>query len=178
MNFLEFFQGIYTFFHTEPEIALGRLLLVALGLLFIYLAYKQILESLIMLPLGIGMIAVNGGLMVLEAGHVSSIVTEAGAPVGTLVRVRGIGNLGGFVRVDRFFKSLDVVESVVVERLEPDQALLRLRLRGGVDALSRSATVGGVLAAEPLEPVLPGSAAGVAGTESPQLPDLSFRLLE
>jgi sodium ion-translocating decarboxylase beta subunit len=73
MNFLEFFQGIYTFFQTEPSIALARLLLIALGLLFIYLAYKKVLEALIMLPLGIGMIAVNGGLMMLEAGHVGTL---------------------------------------------------------------------------------------------------------
>ena len=70
MNFLEFFQGIYTFFQDDPEIAVTRLFLVALGLLFIYLAYKKVLEALIMLPLGIGMIAVNAGLMVMEVnGH-------------------------------------------------------------------------------------------------------------
>jgi oxaloacetate decarboxylase beta subunit len=73
MNFLEFFQGIYTFFQDEPSIALARLLLIALGLLFIYLSYKKVLEALIMLPLGIGMIAVNGGLMMLEAGHVGTL---------------------------------------------------------------------------------------------------------
>ena len=73
MDFLEFFQGIYTFFQSEPSIAFGRLLLVALGLLFIYLAYKKVLESLIMLPLGIGMIAVNGGLMVMEAGEIGNL---------------------------------------------------------------------------------------------------------
>ena len=73
MNFLEFFQGIYTFFQTEPEIAVGRLVLVALGLLFIYLSYKKVLEALIMLPLGIGMVAVNGGLMMLEAGQTGTL---------------------------------------------------------------------------------------------------------
>jgi sodium ion-translocating decarboxylase beta subunit len=73
VNPLEFFQGIYTLFQTEPEIAFGRLFLVALGLLFIYLSYKKVLEPLIMLPMGIGMIAVNGGLMVLEAGHIGTL---------------------------------------------------------------------------------------------------------
>ena len=67
MLILELFQGIYTFFLTEPVIAFARLGLVALGFLFVYLSYKKILEPLIMLPLGIGMIAVNGGLMVMEA---------------------------------------------------------------------------------------------------------------
>lgn len=73
MLVLQFFQGIYTFFITTPDIAFGRLFLIVLGLLFIYLAYKKVLESLIMLPLGIGMIAVNGGLMVMEAGNVGTL---------------------------------------------------------------------------------------------------------
>ncbi|MFQ6121685.1 MAG: sodium ion-translocating decarboxylase subunit beta [Dehalococcoidales bacterium] len=67
MLILQLFQGIYTFFLTEPSIAFARLFLVALGFLFVFLSYKKILEPLIMLPLGIGMIAVNGGLMVMEA---------------------------------------------------------------------------------------------------------------
>lgn len=67
MIILQLFQGIYTFFLTEPAIAFARLGLIALGFLFIYLSYKQILEPLIMLPMGIGMISVNGGLMVMEA---------------------------------------------------------------------------------------------------------------
>ena len=104
-------------------------------------------------------------------------VDAMGTTSGVLVRVRGIADLSGFVRVDRLFKSLDTVDNVALERLEPDQALFRLRLRGGVDALSRNATVGGVLGAEPLEPALAGSET-TATAESVQLPDLSFRLLE
>jgi sodium ion-translocating decarboxylase beta subunit len=73
MNFLELFQGIYTFFHTEPSIAIGRIGLVLLGLFFIYLAYRKVLEPLIMLPLGVGMVAVNAGQMVLEAGQVGNL---------------------------------------------------------------------------------------------------------
>ncbi|MFH1647810.1 MAG: sodium ion-translocating decarboxylase subunit beta [Chloroflexota bacterium] len=73
MVILEFFQGIYTLFLTGPAIAFARIFLVALGLFFIYLAYKKVLEALIMLPLGIGMIAVNGGLMVMEAGQVGTL---------------------------------------------------------------------------------------------------------
>jgi sodium ion-translocating decarboxylase beta subunit len=73
MNPLELFQGIYTLFQSEPEIAFGRIFLVLLGLLFVYLSYKKVLEALIMLPLGIGMIAVNGGLMVMEAGNIGNL---------------------------------------------------------------------------------------------------------
>jgi len=73
MLVLQLFQGLYTFFITEPTIAFGRLLLIALGFLFVFLSYKKILEPLIMLPMGIGMLAVNGGLMVLEAQHLGNL---------------------------------------------------------------------------------------------------------
>ncbi|MBL7126653.1 MAG: sodium ion-translocating decarboxylase subunit beta, partial [Dehalococcoidales bacterium] len=73
MLVLQLFQGIYTFFLNEPAVAGGRLLLIALGFLFVYLSYKKILEPLIMLPMGIGMIAVNGGLMTFEAGTMGNL---------------------------------------------------------------------------------------------------------
>ncbi len=73
MMILQFFQGIYTFFQVEPQIALGRLLLIAIGFLLIYLGYKKILEPLLMIPMGIGMVAVNSGLMVLESGNLGTL---------------------------------------------------------------------------------------------------------
>jgi oxaloacetate decarboxylase beta subunit len=73
MLILQLFQGVYTFFLNEPAIAGGRVLLIALGFLFLYLSYKKILEPLIMLPMGIGMIAVNGGLMMFEAGQMGNL---------------------------------------------------------------------------------------------------------
>jgi len=73
MQFLQLFQGLYTFFLNEPAIAGGRVLLIALGFLFVYLSYKKILEPLIMLPMGFGMLAVNGGLMMFEAGQMGNL---------------------------------------------------------------------------------------------------------
>jgi len=73
MQVLQLFQGLYTFFLNEPAIAGGRVLLIALGFLFAYLSYKKILEPLIMLPMGIGMLAVNGGLMMFEAGQMGNL---------------------------------------------------------------------------------------------------------
>jgi len=73
MPILQFFQGIYTFFITEPEIAFARIFLIALGFLLIWLSWKQILEPLLMIPMGIGMLGVNGGLMVMEAGKVGTL---------------------------------------------------------------------------------------------------------
>jgi sodium ion-translocating decarboxylase beta subunit len=108
MFFLEFFQGIYTFFITEPSIALGRLLLVALGLLFIWLAYKKVLEALIMLPLGIGMIAVNGGLMVLEASQVGGLIMTESGPVGTLF----VNPLAGNLQEIMYFLQVDFLQPI------------------------------------------------------------------
>ena len=73
MLVLQLFQGLYTFFLNEPAIACGRVLLIALGFLFVYLSYKKILEPLIMLPMGFGMLAVNGGLMMFEAGQMGNL---------------------------------------------------------------------------------------------------------
>lgn len=73
MNFFEIFQGIYTFFITSPEIAFGRIFLILLAFLFIFLSYRHILEPLIMLPMGVGMLAVNGGLMMMEAGQLGNL---------------------------------------------------------------------------------------------------------
>jgi len=73
MIILQFFQGIYTFFLVEPQIALARLFLIALGFVFVWLSYKQILEPLIMLPLGMGMLAVNGGLLIMEANQLGTL---------------------------------------------------------------------------------------------------------
>lgn len=76
MPLLEFFQGIYTFFLVAPHIACARLFLIALGGLFTYLGYKKTLEPILMVPMGIGMISVNGGLMVYEAGHIGTLFLD------------------------------------------------------------------------------------------------------
>jgi oxaloacetate decarboxylase beta subunit len=65
MNYrlLDFFPGIDTFLSMDPTHALIRLFLILLGFLFIYLAYKDILDPIIILPMGIGLCMVNAGIM-------------------------------------------------------------------------------------------------------------------
>ena len=70
---LQIFQGIYTFFLLKPEVALVRLLLIGLGFLLIYLGYRKTLEPLLMIPMGMGMLGTNGGLMVMEAGNLGTL---------------------------------------------------------------------------------------------------------
>ncbi len=66
INPLDLFQGISTLvssFHTQPEIAWARLFLMGLGCVLIYLGHKGVLEPLLMVPMGLGMSAVNAGVM-------------------------------------------------------------------------------------------------------------------
>lgn len=76
LQFWQLFQGLYTLFTSEPKIAIGRVVLILLGFLLIYGAYKKVLEGLIMIPMGMGMITVNGAFLVLEAGKYGNIFVD------------------------------------------------------------------------------------------------------
>jgi len=50
LNFLDLFQGINTLvqgFSTDPKIAFGRVFLIFLGVLLLYLGRKGVLEALL-----------------------------------------------------------------------------------------------------------------------------------
>ncbi len=68
-QFFQIFQGIYTMFTAEPLVSGARILLILLAFLLIYLGYKEVLEPLMMIPMGIGMLGVNAGVLVLEAAN-------------------------------------------------------------------------------------------------------------
>lgn len=57
------FQGIATMIVSEPAIVAMRIFLIGLGFLFIYLARKGVLESLIMTPMGLGMATINAAVL-------------------------------------------------------------------------------------------------------------------
>jgi carboxybiotin decarboxylase len=63
IDFLQIFQGVATLVDSEPKIIIGRLVLIAIGLLLIYLGKKGILEALIMIPMGVGMATINAAVM-------------------------------------------------------------------------------------------------------------------
>jgi oxaloacetate decarboxylase beta subunit len=63
MDFLQIFQGVATLADSEPKIMIGRLVLIATGLLLIYLGKKGVLEALIMIPMGVGMATINAAVM-------------------------------------------------------------------------------------------------------------------
>ncbi len=67
IEFLQIFQGIATMAAAEPVIAIARVVLIALGIAFVYLGVKGTLEPLIMIPMGFGMASVNAGVLYLSA---------------------------------------------------------------------------------------------------------------
>lgn len=70
MSFFELFQGIGTLFDAQPVIAIARIVLIGLGCLLVYLGVKQILDPLIMVPMGFGMAVVNAAVLYLDTGKI------------------------------------------------------------------------------------------------------------
>ncbi|MCX8054172.1 MAG: sodium ion-translocating decarboxylase subunit beta [Ignavibacteria bacterium] len=67
-DIINMFQGISTFFSAPLLISLGRIFLIFLGGLLVYLGRKEILEPLLMIPMGLGMAAINAGVLILDNG--------------------------------------------------------------------------------------------------------------
>ena len=64
MNWLSLFQGIETMVtEPDPKIVIGRIALIVLGVVLLFMGRKGILEPLLMIPMGLGMIAVNAGVL-------------------------------------------------------------------------------------------------------------------
>lgn len=75
-SFWDFFQGLYSFALMEPLAAGVRFLLIVLGLLFIYLGYRKTLEPLLMIPMGIGMVAVNAGVLIWSGNQTGTLFVD------------------------------------------------------------------------------------------------------
>lgn len=71
--FIQLFPGIGTFFYGGAAVAMARLFLMALGFVLAYQGFKRNLEPLIMVPMGIGMIAVNAAQMFLDDGSIGTL---------------------------------------------------------------------------------------------------------
>jgi oxaloacetate decarboxylase beta subunit len=85
---LNIFQGVTTLFDATWTITLGRIGLILLGMLLVYLGKKGVLEPLLMIPMGLGMCAVNAGVLFLDpttaAATLESPVAQNVATHGTL----------------------------------------------------------------------------------------------
>lgn len=75
-NFLDLFQGVATLVAAEPKIMFGRIFLMLLGFLLIYLGSRKVLEPLLMIPMGLGMSSVNAGVMFLEGGKAGTLFVD------------------------------------------------------------------------------------------------------
>lgn len=72
----EIFPGISTLFTSDLTISIGRVCLMMLGLLLVYLGKKQVLEPLLMIPMGIGMAAVNAGVLIMGNGQTGNLFLD------------------------------------------------------------------------------------------------------
>lgn len=72
----EVFQGIGTLFLQQPSVAIGRLVLIALGFALVYLGKREVLEPLLMIPMGLGMAAVNAGVLVLDGKRTGTLFVD------------------------------------------------------------------------------------------------------
>ena len=70
------FPGVSTLFVQEPLLAFARIGLILCGIALAYYGFKGVLEPLIMIPMGIGMIAINAGVLYLEGGAVGNIILD------------------------------------------------------------------------------------------------------
>ncbi len=73
---LALFPGIGSFFAMEPRLALARLALILLGLALAWLGFRRTLEPLIMVPMGLGMAAVNCGMLFLANGGLGNLMID------------------------------------------------------------------------------------------------------
>lgn len=70
----QLFQGITTLVDSDSTIFWGRIVLTFLGVALVFLGRKGILEPLLMIPMGIGMVAANTGVLYLDP--VSAVQAE------------------------------------------------------------------------------------------------------
>ena len=70
------FPGIGTFFFQDPVVAIARLFLIAFGFFLAYMGFTQKLEPLIMIPMGIGMLCVNAGVLFLNDGSIGTMLLD------------------------------------------------------------------------------------------------------
>lgn len=75
-DFLSLFQGVHTLLESSTAIMLARIGFMILGMLLVYLGKKGILEPLLMIPMGLGMSAVNAGVLTLSSGQQGTLFLD------------------------------------------------------------------------------------------------------
>ena len=70
------FPGIGTMLAQEPAIAIARVVLIVAGFILAYMGFTRKLEPLIMVPMGLGMICVNAGVLFLSDGSIGTLLLD------------------------------------------------------------------------------------------------------
>lgn len=85
-DILNIFQGVTTLIESNPTTFFARIGLMLLGMVLVYFGKKGVLEPLLMIPMGLGMSAVNAGVLFLDpmtAAHVTD------GPIADGIRTHG-----------------------------------------------------------------------------------------
>lgn len=74
---IHLFPGISSLFIQDTSIAIARIVLIIIGFILAYGGFKRNLEPLIMVPMGIGMIAINAGVLFIGSGAFGTIFLDS-----------------------------------------------------------------------------------------------------
>lgn len=74
MKVFDLFQGISTMFEQDTGIVILRIVLIFFGFFLVYMGKKGTLEPLIMIPMGLGMSAVNAGVLFMENHQIGNLI--------------------------------------------------------------------------------------------------------
>lgn len=73
---MNLFPGVASLFVQDPVIVGARILLIIVGFVLALCGFKRTLEPLIMVPMGIGMICINCGVLFLADGSTGTLFVE------------------------------------------------------------------------------------------------------
>jgi oxaloacetate decarboxylase beta subunit len=76
IDILQLFQGIGTLLLSDSTLMFTRIGFVILGVLLVYLGKKGILDPLLMIPMGLGMAAINAGVLFMPDGSQGNLFLD------------------------------------------------------------------------------------------------------
>ncbi len=76
VDLLTLFQGVGTMVAGGWVLAAVRIGLIALGMMLVYLGWKGTLEPMVMIPMGLGMVAINCGTMFMPEGGLGNLFLD------------------------------------------------------------------------------------------------------
>lgn len=76
VDFFSLFQGFGTMVAGGWILAVARIFLITLGGLLVYLGWKGVLEPMVMIPMGLGMVAINCGTLIMPEGVLGNLFLD------------------------------------------------------------------------------------------------------